>query len=227
MEKYHRHYRCKNGHICCAECETSTDGIRKCGQCSLTLERSRSSPDLKYCFIAVDHSNTWIGAKVHKGSQNTRINISEIKNLVCKRGNVKRETAKANAFVSVSRNPLTRESSVISIYESYGFTVKSFLRASSSNKEKQVDCEIVADITEFVCGPIFPKAVVIAVFTGDADIIPALRKALQRNCIVEIYSWQSGLSGNLRELKKEYPTLVEIVYLEGVEDKILLLNVKK
>lgn len=222
MKKYHRYYRCKERHIFCGHCETYTDKIRKCGQCSLTLERSRSSPDCKYCFIAVDHSNTWIGAKEHKRSQKTRINIREIENLVSKRGKEKRETAKANAYVSMSAKPSTRKSSVIGYYEIRGFTVKSFPREHSSNKEKQVDCQIVADITEFVSGPIFPKAVVIAVFTGDADIIPGLRKALKRNSMVEIYSWRFSLSQKLLELQNEYPTLVEIVYLEDVEDRILL-----
>ena len=222
MEKYHRYYRCKKKHICCAHCETSTDEIRKCGQCSLTLERSRSSPDCKYCFITVDHSNTWIGAKNHKASHKTRINIREIENLVRERGKEKRKTAEANAYVSTSAKLSIGESSVIGYYKSRGFTVKSFPRELSSNKEKQVDCQIVADITEFVSGPIFPKAVVLAVFTGDADIIPGLRKALKRNCMVEIYSWRLPLSQKLLELQKEYPTLVEIVYLEDEEDRILL-----
>ena len=220
MKKYHRYYRCKNRHVYCIGCDDADDDddveSKKCGQCGLILIRLNSSADCKYCFIYVDNSNIWIGAKAFTATSSVRINTGQIKNIVLQGKNENRELAQASAFLSVSAESSTKRSSVTSCYEKCGFTVKCFPRNPSTNKEKQVDCAIVADITEVASNPIFPKGV-IAVFTGDEDIIPGLRKALKRKkCTVEIYSWISRTSAKLHDLKKEYPTSVTIFYLDYV-----------
>ena len=216
MKKYHRYYRCINGHVYCIGCDDDDVKSKKCGQCGLIPIRLSPSANCKYCFIYVDNSNIWIGAKDLTRTNSVRINTGQIKNIVLQGRSENRELAQASAYVSVSAESSTKRSSVTSCYENCGFTVKCFPRKASTNKEKQVDCQIVADITEVASNPIFPKGV-IAVFTGDEDIIPGLRKALERKkCTVEIYSWKSRMSANLRDLKKEYPTSVTIFYLDFV-----------
>ena len=76
-----------------------------------------------------------------------------------------------------------------------GFDVKIFDR-NIRNKEKGVDMEMGMDISACLYNFLEPKVIVIA--AGDADFIPAVERAKEKDWIVEVWFWSNAAS----ELKK-------------------------
>lgn len=88
------------------------------------------------------------------------------------------------------------EDSVWNRIREEGFDAKVFDR-NIRNKEKGVDMEMGMDIAERIHGSASPDTIVIA--AGDADYIPAVRRARSKGWFVEVWFWDNAAS----DLKKE------------------------
>jgi uncharacterized LabA/DUF88 family protein len=99
--------------------------------------------------------------------------------------------------------------------------VSSFTR-SAQNKEKEVDCAITADVVEYVAysdirGMKYKNGCnVIALLTGDRDMVPAVKKVIAQNGIwrVEVFGLEHSMAGGLKDLAFKHPKIVEIIPLD-------------
>ena len=107
----------------------------------------------------------------------------------------------------------------------HGWQVVTSERSFVTKKEKQVDQHMVADITEMVSDRSVVKGKIVLV-TGDADVIPAIRKGLRKNWSFDIWMWASGISKKLRTLEKQNPELLSIHELDSRLKDISFTNFK-
>lgn len=87
-------------------------------------------------------------------------------------------------------------------------------RSYHTNKEKCIDVELAASVTEFACDN--PAATIILV-TGDRDFVPVVKKLKKRNVAVEVWGWRRAFSQEL--VRFDYDHLV-ICYLDDIIDDI-------
>jgi uncharacterized LabA/DUF88 family protein len=105
--------------------------------------------------------------------------------------------------------------------EGKGWEVESFAR-SAQNKEKEVDCAITADVVENVahsniCDMKYENGCnVIALLTGDRDMVPAVKKVIAQNgiCRVEVFGLEHSMAGGLKDLADKHPDIVKIINLD-------------
>ena len=108
-----------------------------------------------------------------------------------------------------------------------GWEVNRFKRNLISGKEKQLDTSIVADITELVCHSEVRKLKfekyqnVIVLVAGDSDFIPAIRKVIAQNgwWRIEVWGLAQSMSNAIKQLSKEFPSIVQINYMDKEEIK--------
>ena len=171
-------------------------------------------------FIFMDHSNTWIEAKKFKPSRDykedsrVRLEAGNLLRLVTK----DRELPDRPAKLYGSEPPPL--DSVWDIYREKGWNITAPQRSSWTRKEKRVDTQLVADVTELVCNVNNGKHT-IAIISGDEDVLPAVEKALEYDWKVEVYFWKNAMSA---AIKKKAQVLV--VYLDDHYDYICFTNRK-
>ena len=197
------------------------EGELKCPHCSkkLTLIRPEST-EAAYVYIYVDDSNMWIEAKKLASKQlklktqedpRVRFDIGKVTDVVA-RG---REVARGTLY---GCEPPQIDSVWKKIKES-GWKVNTSQRSIITKREKQVDHQMVADITELVSDSGVTKGTIIVV-SGDADVVPAIRAGLKKKWSFEIWMWSSGISSSIYKLKEDNLGLVSIfplnVHLEDV-----------
>uniref|UniRef100_A0A1X7TYT2 NYN domain-containing protein n=1 Tax=Amphimedon queenslandica TaxID=400682 RepID=A0A1X7TYT2_AMPQE len=97
-------------------------------------------------------------------------------------------------------------------------------------KEKKVDTQIVADITKTACTTSPEERSTIVVITGDADMIPAIEKALQYGWKVEVAIWKGAMSADYKKIEvksKEGITLKpQLQHLNDHCEDIIFINRK-
>ena len=131
-------------------------------------------------WVFVDDSNIWIAAKQltsrvkHlKTSEDhrVRIDVGKLTTVVAAGRPV------AQGFLYGSEPP-----PVDTVWEkihSQHFEVNTYRKSQITRKEKQVDAQLVADITErAIITPEFERTTII-VISGDADVLPAVKKVLK------------------------------------------------
>ena len=171
-------------------------------------------------FIFMDHSNTWIEAKKCKQSRGyeedsrVRLEAGNLLRLVTKDRELPDRLAK---LYGSEPPPLD---SVWDIYREKGWNITAPQRSSWTRKEKRVDTQLVADVTELVCNENNGKHT-IAIISGDEDVLPAVEKALEYDWKVEVYFWKNAMSG---AIKKKAQVLV--VNLDDHYDYICFTNRK-
>ena len=99
------------------------------------------------------------------------------------------------------------------------FDVQVFKRSVLTGKEKQVDQQLVADITQTVCDPSVSKGT-IATVCGDADVLPAVRKTIEKGWKCEVWVWKQCCSHVIKETERENPTLMKVVFLDNYTNKV-------
>ena len=102
------------------------------------------------------------------------------------------------------------------------FTTK---RNPFTNKEKQVDHQMVADITALVSDRSVAKGKVVMV-SGDADMIPAVNESLKMKWSIEIWMWESSISNSLKKMAEENPQLMNISKLDSKLEAVTFTNFK-
>ncbi|CAG7558700.1 unnamed protein product [Fusarium equiseti] len=84
-------------------------------------------------------------------------------------------------------------------------------KTNGQQKEKAADCKLTADFTDRVKSTNrFVEAAYFVVLSGDADMVPAVEKAMKYGFVVHIWSWDESLSGQLERLEKDHRGLVKV-----------------
>lgn len=154
--------------------------------------------------IFVDDSNIWIEAQKFAASGNShmpkltdsdsdsrlRIDVGNLIRMILK----KRQQGKS--FLYGSRPP--PNDSVWKAFEKFRFVSKIATR-TTSGKEKEVDTAMSTDMAFeaaiLSCQPqTMRDHTTFAVITGDRDLLPPIRKALDLGIHVEVWGWQSSIA---------------------------------
>ena len=183
---------------------------RTCSSCSENLQPIKPpSEDNDHVFLYVDDSNMWIEAK-KLAANKLKLKCVEVPRLRLDIGKVTDVVAndrKVAWGILYGSEPPPIDSVWQKIRER-GWKVITTRRSTFTKKEKQVDHQMVADITALVSGCVFKGKIVMV--SGDADMIPAIRKSLQRKWSTEIWMWENGVSNALKKLEEENPGLMSI-----------------
>lgn len=194
---------------------------------SNTDDGSKSSSSNAGIWIFVDDSNIWIAAKKLASrvkhlktneDHRVRIDIGMLTTVVADGRPV------AQGFLYGSEPP-----PVDTVWEkirSQHFEVSTYPRHSITRKEKQVDAQLVADITERAIITPIGERTTIVVISGDADVLPAVRKVLKyEGWNVEVYMWQHAMSAELKKFPQSNDR-VKSFYLDDHLSKITFTNMK-
>jgi hypothetical protein len=105
--------------------------------------------------------------------------------------------------------------------------VKTKKRSFLTHKEKEIDSQLVADVTQVACKtPHFQRGTIVLI-SGDADMCPAVEKIIEEGSWkVEIYMWERALSPRLKELSKTCPERVICQPLDDHLEKVTFTNKK-
>ncbi|CAI8010428.1 AP-2 complex subunit beta [Geodia barretti] len=228
--------RCKQ-HVICQECLPENikkfgyekDEIYTCPESECRVTRS-TAPRKRNVWIFADNSNIWIEAMKHTAERKeftpthdhrVRINYGvrlHPDNLAGKNRVVK----EATLYGSVPPPVDTFWEKV----RTYKWVVKTYERSYVTHKEKEVDTELVADVTEVVCKTPVRLRGTIIIISGDRDMRPAVEKALENGFEVEMYIWKNSTSfrDSLDEYRKKYPGRVSYQYLDDIEEQATYLN---
>ena len=195
-----------------------------CSSCLESLQPIKPPcGDDDHVFIYVDDSNMWIEAqklaakKLNlkcKADPRLRLDIGKVADVVANNRKV--------AWGTLYRlEPQGSDSDWQKIRER-GWKVITTQRSTFTGKEKQVDHQMVADITVLVSGCIVKGKIVIV--SGDADMIPTISKNLQMNWSTEIWMWGNGVSNSLKQLAEENPGLIRINILDSRLEEVTFTN---
>lgn len=225
---------CKS-HFICGSCvvdrQNKEPGVNPLA-CRLSACRLEVAPPVSSCeeleqavWIYVDDSNIWIEAKKlaskKKGfktpeDHRVRIEIGVLTDVVAAGRRV------AQGFLYGSEPPAI--DSVWKKIQQKGWCVDK-KKKSHKGKEKMVDAQLVADVTEKACTTPEEKRTTIILITGDADAIPAINKVLEyRGWKIEVYMWEHSMSSELKKLSKE--SNAKISYLDDVLSQVTFTNMK-
>ena len=103
------------------------------------------------------------------------------------------------------------------------FAVITNKRHHKTGKEKKVDTKLAVDITAKLFETPIEKRSTIVVISGDADMIPAIEKALKcKGWLVEVYMWKDALSKEIKGLGDH----VSVIPLGDYLDRIMFTNMK-
>lgn len=177
-------------------------------------------------WIFVDNSNIWIEAqkftsKVKKfqslQDHRVRISIGHLTDVVANNREVRKGTLYGSEPPKIDI--------VWDKIREHGWEVKTKDKSFLTHKEKEVDAQLLVDVTEVVCNTPLLKRSTIILITGDADMCPAVEKIIEYDeWKVEIYMWEQALSDRLKRLSKENPSKVVCQYLDSHVSTIVFTN---
>ena len=221
---YHMKWLCEKGHKTCHPCYGSRwyfEEKRTCSFCSAKGLQAVKPPhgDNNHVFIFVDDSNIWIGAKKLAADKmnlkceedpRLRLDIGKVTDVVA-------DDRKVAWGVLYGSEPPPIDS-VWQKIRKCGLKVNVTKRSTFTEREKQVDQQMVTDITKLVSSNIFKGKIMMV--SGDADMIPAVNESLRKKWSTEIWMWKNGISKSLTKLAEENPGLLTIhtldLYLEEI-----------
>lgn len=197
----------------CGKHNVCTDCLLKQGTKDYAICQPNDCPGI---WIFVDNSNIWIEAKKLQ-SKVRKFETSEDHRLRIDVGKL--------ADVIASGRPT--ESGVLygsepppvdTVWEKVrkkGWEVKTKKRSVITGKEKQVDAQIVADVTAKAIKTPIDKRTTIVLVTGDADVIPAIEKVIEEEkWNIEVYMWEQAFSRAIRQFASDNDR-VEMKYLDS------------
>ena len=164
-------------------------------------------------------SNMWIDAKKRAALKLTlkfiedprlRLDIGKVTDVVANGRNVAIGTS-ANRLCLAENNG--------------GWKVITTERSTITNREKQVDHQMVADITALVSDRSVTKGKIVIV-SGDADMIPAINESIKMKWSTEIWMWEGCISSALKKLADEKPGFVQINTLDSSLEEVTFTNFK-
>ena len=226
-------------HFCCQTCliarAEQLEEAQKCAICSsansnptegLSVEElpvKRSSSSEPGIWIFVDDSNIWIEAKKLAGKNKhfktgedhrVRIDVGKLTDVVADGRPVEQ------GFLYGSEPPAVDE--VWEKIRKHGWAVFTKKRNRMTGKEKKVDTQLAVDITAKAISTSIEKRSTIIVISGDADMIPAIEKALEcEGWRIEVYTWKHAMSKELRTLDH-----VSVFPLDDYLERVTFTNMK-
>ena len=224
---------CEVEHKLCQKClpkNAKRFGLDEMYTCPECTESTVPSP---HVWIFADNSNIWIEAMKHASKTNgfrceqdhrVRIDIGRLTDVVA-------EGRKVKEAILYGSEPPKVDTVWNKINQHEHWLVKKYERSRVTGKEKEVDAELVTDVTEVACNTPPHLRGTIIIISGDRDICPAVQKTLTRNgsnyCWkVEIHVWKHAhtLLVRLEEFKKKYPGRVFWDLLDNHMEKVTFLN---
>ena len=192
------------------------------------LKVNSPDPSLPGIHIFVDDSNIWIAAKIllsklkgYKTSEDHRVRID-----MGKLADVLAAGRTVEQGILYGSEPPPIDTVWNKIRER-GFTVKSERRHKVTGKEKQIDTNLVADVTATAIRTPPHQRTAIVLVTGDANVIPALEKVLEEDhWQIEVYMWDHAISKKLKRFAEEHRKKVEVTPLDKYLDKLAFTNMK-
>jgi hypothetical protein len=177
-------------------------------------------------YIFVDNSNTWTEGKKTLAEQKGldskedcrfRLSADRMYELLASSDRGSRTVQIAKLYGSFQANDEMQYGDGWGKYFKAGFDVERHKRSQWTQKEKLVDQSMVADISVLSVllqseGLAEQSTIVIA--SGDSDLIPAIRKALDRKIKVEVWAWSRCTSHLFRELHDKEDSLLTLVELD-------------
>ena len=226
---------CKEHSICrnCLEKRGSrkSTGTRSIFECVVPHARDKphvsSAEQPDNVWIYVDDSNLWIEAMKlaskeskfkTKQDHRIRIDVGKLTNAVANGRPV------IQGFLYGSEPPPI--DTVWDKIEQRGWKVDKKKKHQMTGKEKKVDTQLVADITERACNTPYHERSTIIMIAGDADMMPAIDKILKnKGWKVEIYMWKSAMAAELKQLSSKAP-IVKVCYLDDELANITFTNMR-
>ena len=179
--------------------------------------------DERPIWIYVDDSNIWISAKKlaatvkklkTKEDHRVRIDVGRLADVVARTRPI------AQGFLYGSEPP-----PVDTVWEKIkdrGWEVYRKKRSTVTGKEKGVDGQMVADITERACDTPPEKRTTIVIISGDADVKPAIDKVLKHaGWKVEVCMWKDAMSAVLKRMSD-----VQVDFLDEFIGQITFTSMK-
>jgi uncharacterized LabA/DUF88 family protein len=121
----------------------------------------------------------------------------------------------------------TNENTDVDEFENYlkaiNFETKRYHRKAKQG-EKQVDTSICFDIGYLMGEKKIQKLILI---TGDLDMMPAVKKSIELDIEVVMFSWEIGCNEEYKILKKQNNKTFSLHYLDDFASSILYLSVKR
>ena len=191
------------------ECIKKRKGDLSCKLCG------QQDQEKEMVFVYMDNSNTWIEAKKLLGSKGqedrrVRIDVGELLKVVAKG----RHVAEANLYGS-EPPPLD---TVWEKMREKGWKVIPHKRSQITDKEKQVDTQLVTDATRMACKT-KPGNNTIIFISGDADMKPAIVAIIEEGWKVGVFMWKHAISNELKKLARK--GRCAICTLDSYKDKIM------
>jgi uncharacterized LabA/DUF88 family protein len=154
----------------------------------------------KHVHVFVDDQNLFYGITNQERGRGFRIDFGLLLAEVC------RDTSGAVRPVDTAyiAGVIPDDDSFWAAAEAKGFTVKRGYMGMG-NRSKQDDAYLIAEIVETVCTIPGPSTIILV--AGDADYVPALIKALDRNWRTEVAFISRGVSIALENYVHEFRTL--------------------
>jgi len=150
--------------------------------------------------VFVDDQNLFYGIRNSGGGKGYRIDFGRLLLEVCK-DTTGQTRGVASAYIA---GVIPDDDSFWKAAESKGFTVKrGYLGAN--NRSKQDDAFLISEIVETVCMQEGPSTIILV--AGDADYVPPLIKAQNREWRVEVAFIDRGISISLESYVHEFRTL--------------------
>ena len=235
LTRYHKFWKCESQHMICYYChaDQTFDDVtnRRClyADCGKDLEPVKPDKLMstdERVFIYVDDSNMWIEAKKLAAIKSKlkcvqdprlRLDIGKVTDVVA----MGRDVAWGTLYGS-EPPPID---TVWQKIRDRGWKVITSKRNRFTKKEKQVDHQMVADITALVSDRSVAKGKVVMV-SGDADMIPAVKECLKMKWSIEIWMWESGISSSLIKMAEQNPNLMNISKLDSKLEAVTFTNFK-
>ena len=226
--------------VLCSKCSTMVQQTlcKKCSNCEMKIicfkcivdGNPREGPICSDCLLQMkdmlwlylDNSNLWIQSKKlrskkmnlkSKEDHRVRIKFGELITSIQKlrQMNNRREGKVAQCCFYGSKPPDT--DSIWKMAEQQGWK-PSIKDRGMKGEEKEVDTEIVADVTELVSEHVGGTIILI---TGDRDMRPCVTKAHAKNWNVEVYMWKHAASKEFSDMEIFFdlgPEFVNITFPE-------------
>ena len=222
-------------HFVCMKClpkraERLGNDVASCVACrnSRTFSQDTSPVDARdNVWIFVDDSNIWIeGKKLRAKVQHlktaedprARIDIGRLTDVVAKGRNVIKGTLYGSEPPKVD--------TVWNKIRKMGWVVPAPKKRSLiTGKEKKVDAQLVADVTELACTTDEKERGTIIIISGDSDATPAIEKVLRyQPWCIEVCMWDSAISKDLKLYAKTnratYPDLTRRFRVETLDSRL-------
>ena len=101
--------------------------------------------------------------------------------------------------------------------------VEVFKRSAITGREKQIDQQLVADITKTVCDHSISKGTIVIV-CGDVDVLPAVRKTIEKGWKCEVWIWKQCYAQAVKAAERENTTLMKVVLLDDYINEVTYLD---